>query len=256
MGYVFTFKDAVAYDQWFRWPANRAVSDLEGRLISNLLEPIRGETVLDIGCGTGRSMRPLLDMGLHVSGLDPSPYMLDIARNKLGERVDLHRGFGEKLPFADNAFAYACLNTALEFVDDPCKTIAEACRVARHKLYLGVFNRHAIHCLKLRVKGLFTDTVFNHARFFSIWELKQIVHGITGAVPVQWRTLTQIPLPSNSITNRIEKSAFVQRSPFGAYAGMVISLVPRFRTRPLPLTYRPKQTTGIVPGLGSVGRRT
>jgi hypothetical protein len=30
----------------------------------------------------------------------------------------------------------------------------------------------------------------------------------------------------------------VQRCPFGTFAGMVITLVPRFRTRPLALRYQ------------------
>lgn len=39
--------------------------------------------VLDIGCGTGRVMRPLLDAGLDVVGLDLSAAMLELANQKL-----------------------------------------------------------------------------------------------------------------------------------------------------------------------------
>jgi SAM-dependent methyltransferase len=39
--------------------------------------------VLELGCGTGRLMAPMLDAGARVTGLDASPSMLAIARTKL-----------------------------------------------------------------------------------------------------------------------------------------------------------------------------
>ena len=53
MGYVFNFNDAVSYEQWFNNPQNRFAADLESRLMVDMLSPMRGETLLDIGCGTG-----------------------------------------------------------------------------------------------------------------------------------------------------------------------------------------------------------
>jgi len=248
MGYVFNFNDAVAYEKWLDNPRNRFAIDLESRIMVDLLKPLRRQTVLDIGCGTGESVFPFLERGLHVTGLDPSPYMLDIASKKLGYRVDLHRGFAEDLPFDDNSFNYACLNTTLEFVDDPKKAIAEASRVAKDKLFLGVLNRYAIKGIQRRVKGVFTKTIYNHAHFFSVWELKQIIRSLLGDVPVSWRTVCQFSSAPGKITNRIEQFSLLQKCPFGAYAGMVITLVPRFRTKPLTVTYKPKHTTGVVAG--------
>lgn len=39
--------------------------------------------VLDVGCGTGRIMKPLLERGLEVVGLDNAPEMLEQCRSKL-----------------------------------------------------------------------------------------------------------------------------------------------------------------------------
>ena len=102
MGYVFNFNDAISYEEWFNNPRNRFAADLESSLMIDLLKPMRGETVLEIGCGTGAFLLPFLELDLQVTGLDPSPYMLDIALNTLGNRVDLYRGFAEDLPFEDN----------------------------------------------------------------------------------------------------------------------------------------------------------
>ena len=248
MGYVFDFNDAIEYEDWFKEPRNRFAVELENRLMLDMLKPVRGETVLDIGCGTGTSLIPFLDMGLHATGIDPSPYMLDIASKTSQNRVDLHRGIAEDLPFEDNAFNYACLVTTLEFVDDAQKAIEEAGRVARDKLFLGVLNRYAIKGIQRRVKGVFTKTIYNRAHFFSVWELKQTVRTLLGDVPVTWRTVCQFPSPQGKITSKIERSSLVQRCPFGAFAGMVVTLVPRFRTTPLTVPYKPKQTGGAVAG--------
>jgi SAM-dependent methyltransferase len=52
--------------------------------------------VLELGCGTGRLLEPLAAAGNNVVGVDISPALLDIARNKLGQqnlpgRVQLHQ---------------------------------------------------------------------------------------------------------------------------------------------------------------------
>jgi len=248
MGYVFDFNDAVAYEKWYKHPRNRATADLECRLMIDMLGPTPGETVLDIGCGTGSSLRPFIDMGLQATGLEPSPYMLDIALKNLGHRVDLHRGYAEDLPFDDNSFNYACLVTTLEFVEDKQKAIEEAGRVAKDKLFIGVLNRYAIKGVQRRVKGVFTKSIYNRAHFFSIWELKSIIRTLLGNVPMSWRTVHQFPVGPLMITNLIDQFSLFQKFPFGTFAGMVVTLIPRFRTRPLSVRYKSKQTTGMVAG--------
>lgn len=248
MGYVFDFNDARTYEEWFNQSRNRLAAELESRLMIELLQPSPGETVLDIGCGTGASLRPFLEMGLSGTGIDPSPYMLDIASKNLGNRVDLHRGFAEDLPFGDNSFNYACLVTTLEFVDDPQKALEEACRVAKNKLFLGVLNRYAIKGIQRRIKGWFADTIYNRAQFFSIWELKRNVRAILGDPPISWRTVCHLPSASGSIAHRIERSHLTQRCPFGAFTGMAVTLVPRYRTRPLTIPYQAKPSTGTMAG--------
>ncbi len=248
MGYVFNFNDAISYEQWFNNPQNRFAADLESRLMVDMLSPMRGEALLDIGCGTGASLLPFMEKGLNVTGLDPSPYMLDITLKNLGNRVDLYREFAEDLPFDDNSFNYACFVATLEFVDDPQKAIEEACRVAKDKIFIGVLNRYAIKGIERRVRGIFTKTIFNHAKFFSVWEIKQIIRTILGRVPVSWRTVCQLPVGSGKFAHNLEQSRLVQRFPFGAFAGIVVTLVPRFRTRPLAMKYRQKHTISRVTG--------
>ena len=248
MGHVFDFKDAIAYQQWLKKPENKAAFELETRLMQSLLKPMRGESVLDIGCGTGSCLQAFVDMELQVTGLDPSTYMLDIAARDIGNRADLYQGFAEDLPFDDNSFNYACLFTTLEFVDNPQKTLEEACRVAKDRIFIGVLNRYAIKGIQRRVKGMFTATIFNHAQFFSVWELKQRIRKIVGNTPVSWRTVCQLPTQSGKIATSLEQSKIIQRCPFGAFAGMVVSLVPKFRLRPLTMRYHARNSGGVITG--------
>ncbi len=248
MGYIFDFNDAVNYDQWYDKPQNRLAADLEFRLMLDMLKPMDGDSLLDIGCGTGASLLPFLDRGLQITGIDPSQYMLDIAFKKVGHRVDLHRGFAEDLPFDDNSFNYACFITTLEFVEDPKKAIEEACRVAKDRIFIGVLNRYALKGIQLRLKGIFTKSIYNRAQFFSIWELKKIIRAILGDVPISWRTVYQFLSASGEITSSIERSSLVQRCPFGAFAGIVFAPVPRYTTRPLSITCQAKPTTNALAG--------
>ncbi len=79
--------------------------------------------VLELGCGTGRVLLPLADEGYSVTGVDISPALLAVARNKL-ERAELAshvtlvqadlRRFD--LPQKEFAFAFCTSNTLMHLV--------------------------------------------------------------------------------------------------------------------------------------------
>lgn len=235
MGYVFDFHDAGQYDAWFSDPAHQRTFELEKELLDFLLPCLPGTRILDIGCGTGRSLEHFLQKGLDATGLDPSPYMLDQALARLGTRARLVRGFGEDLQFDDNSFDVASLVTTLEFVDNPQSVLSEACRVAKDHVLIGCLNRYALKGISRRISGMFSETVYNHARFFSLWDLKDLVRETLGDVKVRWRSTCVFPETPTGRFMALERRAWMQRSPFGAFLGMSVPLVPRFRTRTLNL---------------------
>lgn len=248
MGYVFDFKEASAYRQWSGRPAGQKACELQCRLMHSLLKPARGERVLAVGCGPGVHLQDLVNLGLAVSAIDASPYMLDIARDLLGHRVDLHRGFAEDLPFDDNSFHHACIINTLEFASDPAKVLAEACRVARQKVFVGVINRWALQGVRRRIEGVFRQTIFNRAAFFSVWEVQRLLVALLGPVPIQWRTAGQFSSGTGRLAQGVERNGLVQRLPFGAFAGVAATLAPRYRTDPLavvnPANHRPRPVAG------------
>src|SRR5271154_7581911 len=71
--------------------------------ILDLLEPVRGGVVLELGCGSGALTRHLLAAGHRVIATDASPDMLELARAALGPDADLRRLTlpNDPLPAAD-----------------------------------------------------------------------------------------------------------------------------------------------------------
>jgi len=248
MGYIFDFKDAVEYEKALRRPQCRLVLEFEQNFFLKMLKPAPGETLLDIGCGTGANIPSMTDAGLLVTGIDPSPYMLNIARKKIKDGVSFHRGFAESLPFDDNSFNHACMITTLEFVEDTDRALEEACRVAKDSVFIGYLNRFALLGIWRRVNGIFNSTLYNHARFFSSWELKWRIRRLMGDIPVSSRTMGQFPVGKLKIMRRIESSDILQRCPFGAFGGIVAILVPRYRLRPLTLPLSTAKNEGASVG--------
>ena len=81
---------------------------------------LRGRRVLDLGCGTGRLAAPLAEQGIaRVWGVDASPEMLAVAREKLPAGVGLKQGRAEDLPFRDGWFDRAVMWLVVHLVDRP-----------------------------------------------------------------------------------------------------------------------------------------
>jgi ubiquinone/menaquinone biosynthesis C-methylase UbiE len=247
MGYVFDFNTAKAYEMWCEQPNCRSSLDRETRLMLELLNPMRGRRALDIGCGHGIGLKALHDAGLEVTGLDPSPYMLDSARRRLGHQADLHRGVAEDLPFDDNAFHYACIIKTLEFVDMPEKALEEAFRVTRERVFIGLVNRRALGATPVKTSGL--PALFcDHAHFLGLRKLKKMIRRLAGYVPVTFQTLWCPSSPPRKIADKLMLVPLVQQMPISMYTGIVVTLNPQWKTRPLTLRIPAKHGPNAIIG--------
>ncbi len=78
-----------------------------------------GPRLLDVGCGTGNSLAPLLGLGLDLAGCDPSPPMLGVARRKLGRQVKLTQAALPCLPKLGQFDVAWALNDVINLLLDP-----------------------------------------------------------------------------------------------------------------------------------------
>lgn len=78
-----------------------------------MFPPVNGIHVLEVGCGTGTHLKFYQRAGCSVFGIDLSPAMLAIAKEKLGERTSLLLGDASQMPYSDAAFDLVVIIFAL-----------------------------------------------------------------------------------------------------------------------------------------------
>jgi SAM-dependent methyltransferase len=79
---------------------------------------LNGGLALDVGCGTGTSTEALIAAGFETSGVDPSPAMLDRARARLGDDVQLGVStLPEPLPVGPEVDLVTAFNDVLNYVE-------------------------------------------------------------------------------------------------------------------------------------------
>ena len=87
-----------------------------------LLGDIRGKTVLDLGCGSGESLVPLARRGAHVIGIDISPELIRLARQRLsgyGLAATLRDGSAYATGLADESVDVVFSMALLHHLDLP-----------------------------------------------------------------------------------------------------------------------------------------
>lgn len=244
---------AQRYDEWFSSPVGQYVKQMEEGLILELLRPEPGESLLDVGCGTGNHLILFRDLGLEVAGVDPSVHMLDVARKKLGARAELRLGRAEDLPFDDGSFDIVTMISSLEF-SQPRKALAEAFRVARSRVFIGVLNSFSTNGIQRKAEALIKPTIYRHARFYSVWELKSLVKRISSIYPLDWGSVILLPLRLYFLDQLLSRWVPKRRNPFGAFLGMRVDLLYTHRTVLNPLFTTWKDRAKARPSYCTLGR--
>ena len=144
--------------EWARIRALHAPEkDVEAAILTRLPPKIGG--LLDIGTGTGRMLELLAPRAARATGIDVSPDMLAIARDKSEKFPQAQVRLGDlyRLPFAnagtgDNEadFDVVLLHQVLHYLDDPAAAVAEAARVMAPggKLLIADFASHGLEFLR------------------------------------------------------------------------------------------------------------
>jgi 2-polyprenyl-6-hydroxyphenyl methylase/3-demethylubiquinone-9 3-methyltransferase len=102
------------------------------KIVLEMLDSEPG-SLLDIGCAAGAEFAPLLARGFQIVGLDYSPEMLRLARQRFGAARVLHlcRADAECLPFPDASFDCVVCLGVFEYLSTYDRSLAEIHRVLR-----------------------------------------------------------------------------------------------------------------------------
>jgi SAM-dependent methyltransferase len=93
--------------------------------LTNLLPVLEGHglaepgRLLDVGCGTGNSCLPMLERGWSVTACDVSPSMVELARDKIGERAELHVFDMRELPVLGEFELIWSVDDAVNYLLEP-----------------------------------------------------------------------------------------------------------------------------------------
>jgi ubiquinone/menaquinone biosynthesis C-methylase UbiE len=215
---------ADKYDSWYESAKGRMYNRLEKRAISRYLRPsAKDKKLLEIGCGTGHWSRFFSKYGFHVTGVDVSERMIDIAQSKSIPNASFQVADCHSLPFADETFDVTAAITTLEFVRDAKAAVQEMSRCTRKpggKLLIGVLNELA----RLnRNRKQRPESPYAKARLFSPVELKQLLEpfGRLAMVTVGFVPDQKLFLPLAPLFDIVGRFLHV---PYGAFIAAEVKL--------------------------------
>jgi SAM-dependent methyltransferase len=164
------------YDAWYNTPRGRWVGETEYALAGRCLKPRPGDSLLDVGCGTGWFTRRAAADDLQVTGLDPNSVWLDYARAHSSPALCWVEGDARELPFADASFDHVLSIAALCFVGDERRAVAESVRVVRRRFAIGWLNRASLlYWQKGRGGG---SGAYRGARWHTAGEVRALFSGL------------------------------------------------------------------------------
>ncbi len=149
-------RSAKRYDALLE-PLNTVVR----KIALKMWPPTSGMSVLDVGCGTGSSLELYQQAGCEVFGIDMSPAMLAVARQKLGTTANLSEGDASQMPYPDDSFDLVTATLALHEMPHPTRqaVMREIKRVTKNDGRVLVIDYH-MGPLKFPKGWLFKKAIF------------------------------------------------------------------------------------------------
>jgi len=149
------------YEDWFTKNNNLYQSELNA--IKEFIPPDKDG--IEIGIGTGKFALPL---GIK-TGIDPSPKMAEISRNKGLEVIE---AAAEDLPFENKEFDFVLIVTSVCFFDDVQQAFKEAYRILKPDgfIVIGLIDKNS-ELGKIYEKNKAKSKFYNEASFHSVDEI-------------------------------------------------------------------------------------
>jgi SAM-dependent methyltransferase len=171
---MFLHMDAKQYDGWYQTPRGRWIGNREIELLVGALKPRPGESLLDVGCGTGFFTREMAGrFNGKVMGIDINKKWVQYACQNDISRACYAVADALRLPFKNKSFDLVISVAALCFVSDMHKAIGEILRVTRRSFAVGLLNRNSLLWLQKGKKG--GRGAYSGARWHTVEEVRSMV---------------------------------------------------------------------------------
>lgn len=170
-----TRTETAAYNAYYERPAMMA-----------LIGDVEGKAILDVGCGHGHYAEQLLARGAaRIVGLDASAKMIELARARLGDRVELqHADVARPLAgiAADTSFDLVICPLVLHYVEDWGPVLTSFHRLLRDGGAVVLSTGHPMQDFASSVSGDYFERELLHEAWSSF--------GVT--MPTYRRSLAEI----------------------------------------------------------------
>jgi len=127
------------------------------------------KSVLDVGSGTGRAVKALIDAGIKVRGIEPVEELIAQGEANGIPAGTIMQGYGQDLPFPDDSFDAVCQFGTLHHVKEPGPVIDEMLRCSSKAVFLSDTNRYGRAGMLARLTKLFLFKTGLWKTFYFAW---------------------------------------------------------------------------------------
>jgi ubiquinone/menaquinone biosynthesis C-methylase UbiE len=213
------FKEEIVktYESWYETQYKRA-DILEKAMLQKLLNSFsKAQSLLEVACGTAHFTRWFESLGLECHGLDLSPLMLKEAKNFWSTKA-LVRGESAHLPFKDDSFDVIAFIACMEYMPSPVRVLAEASRVAREGIIIGLMNKWSIPAIRRMIQAKMNRNLYyKDAQFHSVFNIKRILNDALG-------NTYNVPYWSTTVFPKVLGTMESSLIPVGAFLGVAVKL--------------------------------
>jgi len=162
-----------------------------------------GQRVLDLGTGTGNAALLAARAGANVTAVDPSPRLLEVAEQRIGEGT-FEVARAEELPFPDDSFDRVISMFAVIFSEEPERAASEILRVTKGKALITAWEPVGPMNDALGILGNATrEAAQRRARRFE-WGNPDNVRGLFGDVGVERASISFEDASAEAYLQRFE----------------------------------------------------
>ncbi len=178
-----------------------------------------GQTVLNIGIGSGALERLGIEKGVLMHSLDPSQRAIERLREELSMADRAQCGYAQAIPFLDNSFDVVVMSEVLEHLDDEvlAGSLSEVLRVLRPGGYLLCSTPYREDLGASRVVCPECGCVFHkvgHLQTFDKYAMRQLLEGKGFQIQKTWLS-TFIDWERKGLRNFIKSSIRVVLAKMG-----------------------------------------